>query len=186
MPISVPGRPARLRLLKRMSQSTTEVAPSGGDREVPEEVSRSQGTWVDMTVEDSDDDEKWDPDIRVLDPVESDDDSDSVLASNVNWKGTWVPDQSSRTMCRPVFTGPRKVPTCGATQLASGVDSWRPGLSDDHRRCRAHASCDDGGRFSVVGKPTTILSNGWGHRGEGTSTSPSLPNDSRISLKVGG
>ena len=74
-----PGRPARLRLLKRMSQVTTEVVPSGGDREVPQEVSSRQGTWVEMTVEDSDDDEEWVLDIRVFDPVESDDDSDSVF-----------------------------------------------------------------------------------------------------------
>ena len=54
-----------------MSQATTEVAPSG-----PQEVSRGQGTWVEMTVEDSDDeDEEWDPHIRVFNPVESDDDS---------------------------------------------------------------------------------------------------------------
>ena len=59
-----------------MSQATTKVAPSGGDSVVPQEVSRRQGTWVEMTVEDGDDeDEEWDPDIRVFDPVESDDDS---------------------------------------------------------------------------------------------------------------
>ena len=75
-PVSVPGLPARLRLLKRMSEATTEVAPSRGDSAVPQEVARRQGTWVEMTVEDSDDeDEEWDPDIRVFDPVESDDDS---------------------------------------------------------------------------------------------------------------
>ena len=80
VPQSVPARPARLRLLKRMSQATTEVARSGGDREVPQEVSRRQGTWVEMTVEDSDnDEEERDPDIRVFDPVESDDGADCVL-----------------------------------------------------------------------------------------------------------
>ena len=74
MPQSVPARPARLRLLKRMSQATTEVAPSGGDHEVQQEVSRRHGTWVEMIVEDSDnDDEERD------DPVESDHDSDCVL-----------------------------------------------------------------------------------------------------------
>ena len=71
MPHSVPARPAR-RLLKRVSQATTEVAPSGG--EVQQEVSRRHGTWVEMIVEDSDnDDEERD------NPVESDDDSDCVL-----------------------------------------------------------------------------------------------------------
>ena len=74
VPQSVPARPARLRLLKRMSQATTEVAPSGGDHEVQQEVSRRHGTWVEMIVEDSDnDDEERD------NPVESDDDSDCVL-----------------------------------------------------------------------------------------------------------
>ena len=70
-----------------------------------------------MKVEDSDDeDDEWDPDIRVFDPVESDD--DSVLdALQRDWRGTWAPDQSSRTVCRPVCTVPREVPTCGATQL---------------------------------------------------------------------
>ena len=43
-PVSVPGRPARLRLLKSRSQATTEVAPSGGDSAVPQ-VSHRQGTW---------------------------------------------------------------------------------------------------------------------------------------------
>ena len=37
-----------------MSQTTTEVAPSGGDSAVPQEVSCRQGSWVKMTVEDSD------------------------------------------------------------------------------------------------------------------------------------
>ena len=71
---SVPARPARLRLLKRMLQATTDVAPSGGDHEVQQEVSRRHGTWVELTVEDSDPgDEEWDS------PVESDHDSDCVL-----------------------------------------------------------------------------------------------------------
>ena len=71
--LRVSARPARLRLLKRMSQATTEVAPPGGDHEVQQEVSR---TWVELTVEDSDnDDEERD------NPVESDDDSDCVLGA---------------------------------------------------------------------------------------------------------
>ena len=74
VPQSVPARPARLRLLKRMSQATTEVAPSGGDHEVQQEVSRRHRTWVEMIVEDSDNDDK-----ERDNPVESDDDSDCVL-----------------------------------------------------------------------------------------------------------
>ena len=74
VPQSVPARPARLQLLKRMSQATTEVAPSGGEHDVQQEASRRHGTWVEMTVEDSDnDDEERD------NPVESDDDPDCVL-----------------------------------------------------------------------------------------------------------
>ena len=72
--ITMPQSVARLRLLKRMSQATTEVALSGGDHEVHQEVSHRHGTWVEMTVEDSDnDDEERD------NPVESDDDFDCVL-----------------------------------------------------------------------------------------------------------
>ena len=79
-------------MLKRMSQATTEVAPSSGDREVP-----SSGT-VEMTVEDSDDDdEEWDPDVSVFDPAESD--NDSVLdALQRDLEADVGPDQSSRTM----------------------------------------------------------------------------------------
>ena len=56
------------RLLKRLSQATTEVAPTG------QEVSLRHGTWVEMTVEDSDNDDE-----ALANPVESDDYSDCVL-----------------------------------------------------------------------------------------------------------
>ena len=48
------------------------MSPSVDDREVSQEVSFRQDTWVDMTVADSDDDQDWGRDIRVFDKVEFD------------------------------------------------------------------------------------------------------------------
>ena len=52
--------------MTRMSQASTEVAPSGVCPAVPR-----KGTWVDMTVEDTDD--------EGVNPVESDDEFDDVV-----------------------------------------------------------------------------------------------------------
>ena len=43
--VNAPHNPKRLRVMTRMSQASTEVAPSSGCWAVPR-----QGTWVDMTV----------------------------------------------------------------------------------------------------------------------------------------
>ena len=52
---------------------------SGGECVAPQEVSHRQETWVDVTVADSDDDvEHWGFDVRVFDPVESDEEFDSL------------------------------------------------------------------------------------------------------------
>ena len=67
VPQSIPTRPARFRLLKRMSQTTTEVAPWWRSRSPRRKCPGDN------------DDEERDPDIRVLNPVEFDDDSDCVL-----------------------------------------------------------------------------------------------------------
>ena len=71
------------------------------------------------------------------------------------WKGTWVPDQSSRTLRltrRPVFT----VPTRGEIQV---LWMWILGDQDHQTTTDGDANCDDGERFSV-GEPTMIIPNG--------------------------
>ena len=109
-PVSVPGRPARLRLLKECHKSPQKFLRwrqcSPVDR---------QGTRIEMTVEDSDDkDEEWDPDIRVFDPVESDD--DSVLdAFQRDLEGDVGPRSKFENDVSPSFQCAH--PTCGATQL---------------------------------------------------------------------
>ena len=112
-PVSVPGRPARLRLLKRMSQATTEVDPSGGDSAVSQEVSRRQGTWVEMTVEDSDDeDDEWDPDIRVFDALQRD------------LEGDVGPGSKFENDVSPSFRSAQRGSNMWGNTAASDVDSW--------------------------------------------------------------
>ena len=94
----------------RISQATTEVAPSGG-------TLRHRRCRIVRGADSDDDVEYWGPLVRVFDPVESK--KNFILQwthSNVIWKVARVPGQSSRTlrlMCRPVFTVPRKDPTFG-------------------------------------------------------------------------
>ena len=52
VPVGVLTNPTTSRLMTRMSLITTEVAPSGGDCGVPQDVSHRQGTSLDMTVAD--------------------------------------------------------------------------------------------------------------------------------------
>ena len=130
-----------------MSQASTEVVPSGVYWAVPR-----KGTWVDMTVEDTDED-----DDEGVNPVESDDEFDDVVNAL---------ERDLDVVPRQILNGEESFHSAqrGSELLgpsASVGDDFRgAGSSDDNRRVqiptwavsvsRAPATAEHGGRFAIV------------------------------------
>ena len=136
--VDAPTQPKRLRVMTRMSQASTEVAPSGVCPAVPR-----KGTWVDMTVEDTDD--------EGVNPVESFDDVVNALERDLVPRQILNGEESFHSAQRgSELLGP---------SASVGDDFRGAGSSDDHRRVqiptwavsvsRAPATAEHGGRFAI-------------------------------------
>ena len=130
--------------MTRMSQASTEVAPSGVCPAVPR-----KGTWVDMTVEDTDED-----DDEGVNLVESDGEFNDVVNA---LERDLVPKQILNG--EESFHSAQRGSELLGPSASVGDDFRGAGSSDDHRRVqiptwavtvsRAPTTAERGGRFAI-------------------------------------